>query len=58
LEPGLVIEAMQQTPTYSKPMESLRATYLLTATEYDGREDMGAIFRGFKSFNPQTGDAL
>lgn len=54
---GLVVAAMSQSATYSHVMRSLHATYLNTATHFDGREDMGAIFRAFKSDASEQGTA-
>ncbi|MFK9002987.1 NAD(P)-dependent oxidoreductase [Pseudomonas pergaminensis] len=52
---GLVVAAMSQSATCSHVMRSLHATYLNTATNFDGREDMGAIFRAFKSDASEQG---
>ena len=54
---SLVVAAMSQSATYSHVMRSLHATYLNTATHFDGREDMGAIFRAFKSDASEQGTA-
>ncbi|WP_200754090.1 hypothetical protein, partial [Pseudomonas syringae] len=46
---SLVVAAMSQSATSSHVMQALHDTYLNTAANFDGREDMGAIFRAFKS---------